>query len=385
MKLAGRTSADGPAGHGTRSLTIGAKIAGQSVTFAGSVSVPIGAPGWGIEISGTLGYSGGPDVSLIERWGPGCATAIADLVKSLIELRKAKTGGVLNGAAAVTQIVNAGLANAITDGLAKAWTVEGSKASMDLGASGIPDAVSGLGTSSTLQVARILGHDGEAVIARLEVRSGRKLEVNTTLSGAGVKVSVRKSLWCSRWATTRVAGMPRLSACGPAAARTRSTRAADVEGTEPDVPLGEVRYRLDAASTIEMVTLTGDCLSVAVQTVDIDGARVDVTGFVSTDTWRHVVRLGAFHVDLEPGEVPEDGGADVEIVLTLRRPWIDRFDNGDASSTRLFTADDAEHEQLLQTDAWLLASAMRRLAMSDQDGATITAGGYRTRWAPPLY
>ena len=80
---------------------------------------------------------------------------------------------------------------------------------------------------------------------------------------------------------------------------------------------------------------------------------------MSSVTWRQVVRLGAFHVDIEPGEVPEHAGADVEIVLTLRRPWIDRFDDGDALFRSLLTEDHAEHAQLRQTDAWLLASAMR--------------------------
>jgi hypothetical protein len=148
--------------------------------------------------------------------------------------------------------------------------------------------------------------------------------------------------------------------------------------------LDDERYTLDEPVALGMVTPTGDILRVSMLTVDIGGARVDLTGFVSSDAWQQVVRLGAFHVDLEPGEVPEQAGADVEIVVTLRRPWIDRFDVSDDLFRSLFTEDHVEHVHMLQTEAWLLASAMRELAVPGGDGAT-TAAGYRTRWAPPLY
>ena len=177
------------------SASVKAAIEGQSVTFAGSLSGPIGERQFGLEISATIGYSASSaSTTALERWGAGLATSIADLVKSLISLRKAKVGGTLAGAADITQISNAGLANAITDGLAKAaGSVEGSKASMNAFTSGVPDRVAALGTSSTLQVAVIFGYDGDAVIARLEIRSGRKLEFNATVSGAGIKVTAEKS------------------------------------------------------------------------------------------------------------------------------------------------------------------------------------------------
>jgi hypothetical protein len=175
------------------SASVGATINGQGVTFAGSVSGPMGAPEWGLELSGTITYSGGPSSTVLERFGAGCATAIAGLVKNLIGLRKAKAGGLMSGAADVTQIVNSGLDNAITNALGDVWSEQGSNASVNMFSSATPDAVAGIGTSSTLQVALLLGWDGEAPIVRLEIRSGRKLEINKSLSGAGVKVSAEKT------------------------------------------------------------------------------------------------------------------------------------------------------------------------------------------------
>ena len=173
--------------------SVKAEIAGQGVTFAGSISGPMGKAEFGIELSAAISYSGGPTSTAVEKWGAGCATAIATLVKDLIGMRKAKAGGVLGGAADVTQIVNSGLDNAITNGLAKAWTVPGSQASLDIGSSAAPDAVAGLGTSSTLQVALIIGWDGQAPIVRLEIRSGQKLEINAMMGSAGIKVSAEKT------------------------------------------------------------------------------------------------------------------------------------------------------------------------------------------------
>ena len=175
------------------SASVKAEIAGQGVTFAGSISGPMDKAEFGIELSGTISYQAGPTSTLVEKWGPGCATAIANLVKNLIGMRKAKAGGVLGGAADVTQIVNSGLGNAITNGLASAWTVPGSQSSLDIFSSATPDPTAGLGTSSTLQVALIIGWDGKAPIVRLEIRSGRKLEVNATMGSVGIKVSAEKT------------------------------------------------------------------------------------------------------------------------------------------------------------------------------------------------
>lgn len=159
------------------------------VEIAGSISGSIESPlSFGIEITGTLGYAGG-STNMIEQWAAGYATAVADLLKGFPKAVKPlftdrQDAGVFGEAiAATTQGINASLENTVTDSIAKAWSV-GSGA----------DAVAGLATSSSLQVALLIGCDGEKPIFRLEIRSGRKLEISTPMIGAtGVKITAEKT------------------------------------------------------------------------------------------------------------------------------------------------------------------------------------------------
>ena len=143
---------------------------------------------FGIEITGTIGYAGG-STNIIEKWAAGYATAVADLLKSFPKAVKplltdrADSGVFGEAIASTAQGVNASLENTVTDALAKAWTVGNGT-----------DAVAGLATSSSLQVALIVGCDGEKPIFRIEIRSGRKLEVATPSIGAAkVKISAEKT------------------------------------------------------------------------------------------------------------------------------------------------------------------------------------------------
>jgi len=174
---------------------------GPGVGVAASLSGSINNPSsFGIEITGTMEYAGG-STSAIEKWAAGYATAAADILKKAPAAVKPfftdrqDVGTFADLAASATQVVNSD-GNRITDALANAWKVAGGPA----------DGAAGLVTTSSLQVALIIGCDGGSKdettgkfthrrpILRIEVRSGRKLEINTPMAGAaGVKVSAEKT------------------------------------------------------------------------------------------------------------------------------------------------------------------------------------------------
>lgn len=136
------------------------------------------------------------------------------------------------------------------------------------------------------------------------------------------------------------------------------------------------RYRLDEPHVVPMTTITGDTIEVTVTAIDTEADRVDLSAELSDEEWARVMRSGAFHVDLEPGFVPDEPGASVEVMLVLRRPVMDRFDDGDAMFAAVFEPGSV----VQQTESWLLTSAMRRLAVPGAPDAT-AASGYRTRWS----
>jgi hypothetical protein len=118
---------------------------------------------------------------------------VADLLKSGVKMisplfTDRMDAGVFGEAmAGATQTVNASAGNSVTDALSNLWKVSG----------GPFDQAAGLVTSSSLQVALLIGCDGGKpphLVFRIEVRSGRKLEINTPMAGsAGVRITGEKT------------------------------------------------------------------------------------------------------------------------------------------------------------------------------------------------
>lgn len=174
-----------------------------AASLSGSITDP---HSFGIEITGSIGYASG-STDMIERWAVGYASGVADLMRALTKAGNAyyndrtDAGAFTDAMAGTAQAIDAGLENQITDGLAEAWKV----------AEGPAEGLAGLVTSSSLQVALIIGTEryketedlGNGYvrqkkrlkpIIRIEIRSGRKLEINTPMAGAaGVKITAEKT------------------------------------------------------------------------------------------------------------------------------------------------------------------------------------------------
>ena len=147
------------------------------------------------------------------------------------------------------------------------------------------------------------------------------------------------------------------------------------------MPLSDdARYTFEDRPAVALTPLSGPPLSLAVRAVDTDPDRVDLTAELSFADWLHALDVGAFHVDLELGELPDERDRPVEVVITLRAPFTWEFDDADDLVAALFG--DAP-SPLRHTEAWLLASALQEIEVPDTDGAT-TSVGFRTRWARPL-
>jgi hypothetical protein len=141
------------------------------------------------------------------------------------------------------------------------------------------------------------------------------------------------------------------------------------------------RYSLDEPQPVEMSTLTDEHVTVVISVIAVAPDRVDLTGTITASAWDRVQQCGAFHVDLESGIMPGEPDADVEIALTLRRPVIELFADGDELFAAMFTESGMV---LRRSESWLLASAMQRVDVPDAPGST-AASGFRTRWASPLF
>lgn len=142
----------------------------------------------------------------------------------------------------------------------------------------------------------------------------------------------------------------------------------------------EARYVLDDRPRLRLTPLAGAVISLSVHAVETDPDRVDLAADLSFADWLHAVDVGAFHIDLGVGELPDDPERPVEVSLTLRAPFAYEFDAGDDLMAELFGDDPSP---LHHTEAWLLASALQEVDVPDSDGAT-TSVGFRTEWARPL-
>jgi len=179
--------------NGGATFNLGSAVASvlPSVAVAGSISGSLDNPAsFGVEITGTLGYSGS-STSIVEQWAVGFAGAVADYLKALPKIVKfpdRKDFGLFSEMiASSTQMLDATLSNAVTTGLAESSKV----------GEGLAAKAAGPLSSSSLQVALIGGCDGgdpAKPIFRVEIRSGRKLEISVPMPDVGgVKITAEKT------------------------------------------------------------------------------------------------------------------------------------------------------------------------------------------------
>lgn len=180
------------------SASVDVKILGQSVSFAGSLSMEddfdqnVAADNWGVEISAAISTSQDP-LSAVEKIAAGIVTGALSVSQNLVAIaQKQKVGPGIDIMADITQIANAGLENQIASSLAKLWSVEGSKFDMGIGASGTPDAAPGMLTTSTIQVAIIFGKSGGKGVFRFEIRDSKGVDLSAGLGSVGLSVSAAK-------------------------------------------------------------------------------------------------------------------------------------------------------------------------------------------------
>ena len=142
----------------------------------------------------------------------------------------------------------------------------------------------------------------------------------------------------------------------------------------------DARYRLDPPVELRLSPLSGEPIPLSVRVIEAGPDRIDLTGELTYLDWLRVVDTGAFHVDLELGELPDEGDRGVEVVLTLRIPFAWEFEDPDDVPGELLGP---EPSPLHQTEAWLLASAMQEVEVPGGEGARARVG-FRTPWARPL-
>lgn len=137
------------------------------------------------------------------------------------------------------------------------------------------------------------------------------------------------------------------------------------------------RFDFDTPVPLVMVPLAGDPVRLAVARVDIDGGEVVVSGALSAAGFASAAQRGCFHLD---GEEPAPGwsaSVPVDIVLRLRPPLAQGFDDADALLAALLGA---APTPLRATEAWFALEATQSVAVPGEPDAT-TSFGLRTRWA----
>ena len=142
----------------------------------------------------------------------------------------------------------------------------------------------------------------------------------------------------------------------------------------------DATYRLAPPRELRLHPLIGEPILLSVRLIEAGPDRIDVTGEITYLEWLRVVDAGAFHVDLELGELPDESDRRVEVVLTLRTPFAWEFEDPDDVPGELLGS---EPSPLHQTEAWLLASAMQEVDVPGEEGARARVG-FRTPWARPL-
>jgi hypothetical protein len=181
------------------SASVDVKILGQAVSFAGSLSMEndfdqnVARDNWGVEISAAIGTGSDP-LSAVEKIASGIVTGSLSIAQNLAAIvQKEKVGSGIDILADITQITNAGLLeNQIASSLSELWSVDGSKFEMGIGASGTPEAASGLGVSSTIQVAITFGKSGGKGVFRFEIRDSKGIDVSVGLGSVGLSISAAK-------------------------------------------------------------------------------------------------------------------------------------------------------------------------------------------------
>jgi hypothetical protein len=157
------------------------------------------AKNWGMEISAALGFAPGT-MSQVDRIAAGFTSAVLSTVQNVGQMaQKQKLGsGVLEGAADLAKVMNAGLQNQLTEGLGQLWRVEGSKLDNRVGDSTTEvQSAAGLATSSSLQAAVIFGMSGGKGVFRIELRDTKSMSINIgggTNIGATIQAERSKRL-----------------------------------------------------------------------------------------------------------------------------------------------------------------------------------------------
>ncbi len=180
------------------SASVEVAINNQGVAFNGSISMEndfdqnVARDNWGVEISAEISAGTDP-LSKLEQIAAGIVTGSLSIAQNLAAIiKKQKAGPGIDILADITQITNAGLSNQITSGLAEAWAVDGSKFDMGIGASGVPDAASGIGAKSAIQVAITFGKSGGKGVFRFEIRDSKGIDIAVGMGSVGLSVSAAK-------------------------------------------------------------------------------------------------------------------------------------------------------------------------------------------------